>query len=339
MRLESPYYLLLIFVVLIIVFLWWLLDKSRREQILKYFSKENRESLGLVDDLRKKYLWASRILLVGALTCFILALARPQFGQRQKSFLSQERSMVFLVDVSRSMMARDVSPSRMEVTKEEIYKILENMAQVRVGLVAFAGSVDVISPMTSDHDAIKSYVESLSSDSIVSQGTDTLKALREAKGMFERSLGGENKKDQTKVIVLFSDGEDHEKESADFAKSLSKEGFQVFTVGVGSENGGFVPEGEGSGTYLKDKTGQSVLSKPNFSFLKEVARVSGGAFFYMNPLQPIYKKLEKSIEKVEGAVAAEKKFIVRNEVYQVFILLGLLLLLLAFVFKRGRFKR
>ncbi len=322
MQFHSSEFLWFLLVPFVVFLLWRFFHKKRNQGIQEYFSEENIESFGLINKKEESKNWIFRLLLLAAYVCFALSLARPQFGQRQKSMLISEHSVVFLIDLSRSMLTRDIQPSRLKMVKQEIYKTLNLLADVRVGLVVFAGSVEVISPMTSDLEAIASYVDSLGVDSVSSQGTKIHVGLEESKLLFERSVG-KNKEGSNKIIVLFSDGETHEKESLKYMKKLSKLGYKLFTVGVGTESGGFVPEFEGGSSYIRDKSGQTVVSKPNFKFLKDLASAGEGAFYYLSPLDPLGVKIKKNLDKIEGVAASRKKFVVRNEIYQVFILFGL----------------
>jgi Ca-activated chloride channel family protein len=332
MRFESQAYLLLLLIPVFFGICWILLDKRRDQKIQKFFSKENIENLGLIPDSKYKA-WVFRSALLLAFSFLVISLARPQFGRKQKSMLVSEHSVVFLIDLSRSMLTKDITPSRLEVVKQEIYNTLNLIADVRVGLVVFAGSVDVVSPMTSDLAAVQTYVESFGVDTVVSQGTQIKAGLEEAKRLFERTTDQTND-DQSKIIVVFSDGETHEDESVSLARDMSKLGYQIFTVGVGTASGGFVPESLDSPNYIRDASGQAVVSKPNFEFMKDLAAQGGGAFYHLSPLSPLGPKIKSRLDKIEGLAASRKKFIVRNEVYQVFILLSLLSMLVAFLMRR-----
>lgn len=333
MRFHSPEYILFLLLPILVSFLWRFLERKRVRNINELFSEENIENLNLINSSRVFKNWLCRFMLIFSYVCFCLALARPQFGQKQKSMVVSEQSVVFLIDLSRSMLTKDIAPSRLEMVKREIFNTLKLVAEVRVGLVVFAGSVDVISPMTSDLEAVESYVESLSVDSVSSQGTEIRSGLEESKMLFERSFG-KGGGDESKVVVLFSDGETHEDQSIDYAKKMAKLGYKIFAVGVGTESGGFVPEEEGGSAYIRNESGQAVVSKPNFDFLKELASVGDGAFYYLSPLDPLGPKIQKRLNKIEGVAASRKKFIVRNEVYQIFLVMGVLFMVLGFAVRR-----
>lgn len=332
MKFNSPDFLFLLLVPIVFLFLWRFFNKRRKVLLREQFSPENIENFGLVDEKEEFKKWIFRGAFLLAYTFFVFALSRPQWGQKQKSMLVSEHSVVFLIDLSRSMLTRDILPSRLEMVKQEIFKSLKLLGDVRVGLVVFAGSVDVISPMTSDLGAVESYVDSLGVDSVSSQGTQIRVGLEEAKALFDRSMGEES--EGSKLIVLFSDGETHENESIAYTKKISKMGYKIFTVGVGTESGGFVPEAEGLSTYIRDSSGQAVVSKPNFKFLKDLASIGDGAFYYVSPIDPLGPKIKKSLDRIEGVAASRKKFVVRNEIFQIFILFGLLFIVLGISARR-----
>ncbi len=331
MRFQSPEYLLLLLLPVICLFLWKHFHKKRISLVKEYFSPENIEEFGLINEVSDFKKWIFRFSLLIGYALFTIALSRPQFGQKEKSMIVSEHSVVFLIDLSRSMLTRDISPSRLEMVKQEIFKALKLLGDVRVGLVAFAGSVDVISPMTSDLEAIESYIDSLGVDSISSQGTQIRVGLEEAKNLFERTMGDS---EGSRLIVLFSDGETHDKASLEYVQKISKEDYKLITVGVGTESGGFVPEEEGSSSYIRDASGQAVVSKPNFTALKALASMGEGAFFYLSPTTPLGPKIKGSLDKIEGVAASRQKFVVRNEVFQAFILMGLVVLVFGFAVRR-----
>lgn len=313
-------------------FIWRVFQKNRIKNIETAFSEENIAKFGLIDRKGHKKRWFSRASFLLAFAFFSLALARPQFGQRQRSMMVSESSVVFLIDISRSMLTKDIQPSRLAMVKQEIIQSLKVLAEVKIGLVIFAGSVDVLSPMTSDKEAIESYVESLNVDSVSSQGTQVYVGLEESKALFDRTMGKDS--EGNKLIVLFSDGETHEKKSVSFAKSMSKEGYKLITVGVGTESGGYVPESSRSNSYIRDASGQAVVSKPNFPFLKNLASAGRGSFYYLSPVSPLGPKIKKNLDKLETVAASRKKFVVRSEGFQIFILLGFLCVLIGVWLKR-----
>jgi len=338
MRLASPLWLFT-FIGIIVLYVIWVLRSKKQEAALKAnFSPENLERMGLKE---KNPLYGKlyRYSLLLFLSFLIIAQARPQFGARKSSQLVSDKSVVFLVDLSRSMLTKDISPSRLDLMKFEIIKTLKSLSDIRVGLIAFAGSVDLIAPLTEDLSAVEDYTNSLNTDGMVVQGTEIKTALDEARGFFKRTSDAQSEdefKKESKVIVLFSDGEDHQTYTVDYVKKMAKENYTVFSVGVGTEEGGYVPEAYGSNIFIRDQSGQPVLSKPSFTFLKSIAREGKGSFFYLDPISDLAPKLKKALDEVEGSTSSSRSFVVENEIYQIFLILSLLSLCATFVFWRLR---
>ncbi len=159
------------------------------------------------------------VLQVLAVFLFVIALARPQLGESQQEVKSEGVEIIFAVDVSESMLAEDVKPSRLEQAKAELSRLIDLMPGNKVGVVAFAGSAALLSPLTNDPSAIKMYLESLDPNAVSSQGTNFTDALKVSKEAFER--GGVSTDDTvkvTRVILIASDGEDHEPGALEEAK-------------------------------------------------------------------------------------------------------------------------
>lgn len=336
MRFQSPEYFLILLVFICIFGVWLFLRKKRLKIIEASFSLENQKKLGLKSK-NPIYSHLDRGALCLFVCFLVVALARPQLGAKKATETTQEHSVVFLLDLSRSMLTKDVSPSRLDLMKFEIKQALDKLMQVQVGMIAFAGSVDLVSPLTQDLSAIEDYVNSLSPDSMVTQGTEIKTALKESQGYFERTTGTESEAafaKESKVIVLFTDGEDHQQQTIDEVKKMRDQNYTVFTVGVGTEAGGYVPKKYGYSGYIKDQSGQTVLSKPNFDFLRELAKEGGGSFFYLDPRSELGPKLNNAIKKLTAKASSSKDFVIENEIYQIFLVIGFLFLPLSFLFRR-----
>lgn len=299
---------------------------------------------------RKKRLW-KLILQLAALTCFVIALARPQMGQSKQEVHSEGVELMMVLDVSDSMMAEDVKPNRLEQLKTEMSRLIDLMPGNKVGIVAFAGSAALLSPLTSDPNALKMYLDSLSTTSVSSQGTNFQRALKEAEDAFDH--GGVTTDDVnkvTRVILLASDGEDQEPGAVDAAKKLVKKGIRIFSLAYGTEKGAPIPERDGMGFlrgYKKDRNNQTVLTTVHGDALRELAQVGQGSFYFAvfggNHLQKIVddiNKLQKAQFESEFAVQYDERF-------QIFVGLALLLLALelllgerksSFQLWRGRFE-
>ncbi len=282
---------------------------------------------------------------------FIIALARPQSVELKEKVKSEGVELMILVDVSQSMEAEDVKPSRLELAKREISHLLDLSIGDRVGLIAFAGSAILLSPMTTDRNALKMYVESLSPQSVSEQGTEFRKALKEAEQAFSRGgvEGGENSV-TTRAIVIVSDGEDQEPGATDSAKKLVDKGIRIFSLIVGTEKGAPIPVRDDHGSlqgYLKDSKGQVVLTQTKGSALQSLAEAGRGSFHQLVFGGTSIKALNEDLQRLQKSVFDQTELTVYNERYQPFLFFGFLIALLEFIFAeraqrnkiwRGRFE-
>lgn len=242
-------------------------------------------------------------LIVASLSLMIVSLARPQMGKGKREIKSQGVELMVAVDVSNSMMSEDVKPSRLEHAKKEINHLLNILGGDKVGILAFAGSAVLLSPMTTDKSALKMFLETLSPKSVETQGTELAKALLEAFEAFKR--GGEEvgpNESMTRVVILISDGEDHEEGAIKAANVLSKNGIRVFTMAFGSERGGKIPKRDARGLlkgYVRDKSGKEVLTKVNYEMLKQIARAGKGSFYHVTFGGSQMKRLKEDLDKLE----------------------------------------
>lgn len=272
------------------------------------------------------------ILSILALAFFILSWARPQMGKGQGSIKSEGVEILLAVDVSQSMLAEDVRPSRLDLVKKELNKFLDVLGGDKVGLLVFAGSSLLISPLTSDKSALKMYIEGLTTESVENQGTDIKKALNESLEALERGGAESDEKSRvTKVVVVFSDGEDHEPGAIAEAKKLVEKGIRVFTIAVGTESGGKIavrdPRGALKG-YLKGPDGNAVETKVNGKALKEIADAGKGGFYHLSFTGNQIELLKEDIGKLEHAEFDSIVSQRYDEKYQWILMAGLILALI-----------
>ncbi len=272
------------------------------------------------------------ILVSLALAFMIIALARPQMGKGKRQITSRGVELMVAIDVSKSMLSEDVKPSRLEHAKKEINHLLNILGGDKVGILAFAGSAVLLSPMTTDKSALKMFLETLSPQSVETQGTELAKALNEAKEAFKR--GGENvgpKESMTRVVILISDGEDHEEGAVTAAKNLVESGVRVFTMAFGSERGGKIPKRDSRGYlkgYVKDSNNNEVITKVNAESMKEIARAGKGSFYHVTFGGSQMKRLKEDLDKLEKSEfdsISQESF---DEKYQLPLFLAFLLALI-----------
>lgn len=271
-------------------------------------------------------------LRLTALAFFILALARPQLGQSMQEVKSQGVELMVAFDVSTSMLAEDVKPSRLEHAKSEISRLLDMLSGDKVGLIAFAGSSVLLSPLTNDKSALKMFIDSLSPYSVESQGTDIRRALNEAAAAFERGgVESDESARVTRVILVISDGEDHEEGAIQEARKLAGDGTRIFSLAFGTEQGAPIPIRDERGflrSYKRDKDGQNVLSKVNGKFLRELATVGQGSFHFATFGGQEARQIKDDLDKLEKAEFASSMATNYDEKYQIPLAIGFVLALL-----------
>ena len=243
-------------------------------------------------------------LQVLTLALFVLALARPQSGESKQKAKSEGLEIMLAVDVSNSMLAEDTRPSRLELAKRELTRLLDTLSGDKVGLVAFAGSAILLSPLTSDKGALKMYIDSLSPDAVATQGTNFHKALSESFNALNRggADGGDDSPKMTRVIVIASDGEDNEKGGLDTAQKIAAAGIRIFTLGFGTEQGGQIPVRDRQGNlvgYKKDSAGKTVVSKSTGEALRALSDAGRGTFQQVTFGGDSIKNLKANIDQLQ----------------------------------------
>ena len=234
--------------------------------------------------------WVRVVLFSLAFLFFVIGLARPQIGAKLTERKMKGAEVMIALDVSNSMLAEDYSPSRLERAKLAVSRMTDKLKDDRIGLVVFAGTSFVQLPITTDFVSAKMFLSSINTASVPIQGTALEDALRTA----GKSFSAQSEK--SRVIILISDGENHEGDPVGTAKMLAEEGIKVYTIGVGSAQGQPIPM---NGELLKDKDGEIVVSRLDEKTLKEIAKAGGGAYvhaandeFGLNPIINDIRKME-----------------------------------------------
>lgn len=260
------------------------------------------------------------------LCLFAVALAQPQCGSRTELARRRGIDLVVAVDASKSMLARDVAPDRLDRAKLELNALLDSLKGDRVGIVAFAGDAYVQCPLTSDYAAAKLFLKAVDPDQMQQGGTNIGAALALAQSMLESADRGA----KDRVVVLLSDGEDLSGEEMEAAESLHAAGIKVYAVGIGSDAGEPIPELGKSGEvlgYKKDSQGNTVLSRLDRAGLEAVAQLTGGEFFYQ-PHGVAVQEVAARIDRLQKSELESRLTVRWDERFQVFLAPGLLLLAL-----------
>ena len=322
----SAFNYLSLIVILIVIF--FIFEKLFIKKLFSKFGEKNALFLSQSVSYSKRR-WRLVLQCLG-LVFIIIAIARPQMGVSQQEIKSEGIELLILADVSDSMLAEDVRPSRLAQMKIELSKLLDLMPGNKMGIISFAGSSALLCPLTTDPNALKMYVDSLDTNSVSRQGTNFESALSFAKEAFEK--GGVTQDSSTKTtraILIVSDGEDQEPGAIEIAKKLSEQNVKIFTMAYGTAKGAAIPTRDQQGNqtgFKKDSSGQTVVSQVHGDFLKQLADVGHGQFYFAtfggNHLREFVSELEL-LEKSEFQSNMTTQY---DEKFTLPLLLGLVLL-------------
>lgn len=331
MRFLYPYILLLLIpLALVAIFLFWRMARQRKE--LKRFGETELVRL-LMPDLSLRRKLAKEMVLLMAVAMMVVTLARPQMGSKREKVERQGIELMVAMDISNSMLSDDVPPSRLARAKAIVSRMIDKMANNKIGLIFFAGDAYVQLPITGDMISAKMFLNNATPDLIQIQGT----ALEDAIELATRSFSSDS--EVTKAIVLITDAEDHEGNVIAAVERARKFGILVNIVGIGSTEGGPIPLPEGG--YLQSDNGM-VITKLNEQLGMEIATASGGVYVRANDISQTVKLLQESINKLDQSELDMTVYTAYNEVYYIPLIIGLLLLVIDFVLldrKNRYFKR
>lgn len=259
-------------------------------------------------------------LLLSAITILIFMIARPQVGSKISHEKREGIEVLIALDISNSMLAQDVIPSRLEKSKLLIEDLVDHFTNDKVGLVVFAGDAFVQLPITNDYVSAKMFLQNINPSLITTQGTDLARAISLSQSCFtQREHIG-------RAIIVITDGEDHEGGALEAAREAYKKGINVFILGVGTSKGAPIPDGNGG--YLKDNSGQTVLSALNEQMCQQVAKAGNGVYIHVDNTSDAQEKLNKELSKLQSGISDTVVYSEYNEQFQIF---GIILLLLLIV--------
>lgn len=320
-RFAQPEYLYLLLIVplLVMLFIW---NTIRRKRKLQSFGDPEllAQYMPNVSMVRPQFKFYIQIL---ALVLLIVALARPQFGVKEQTVKRQGMEVMVALDVSNSMLAQDVAPSRLGRSKQLLSKIIDGMTEDKVGLVVFAGDAYTQLPITCDYVSAKMFLSSISPSLVARQGT----AIGSAIDLSIKSFGAEST--ASRAIILITDGENHEDDAIGAAKLAKEKGIQVFVLGVGKPEGSPIPL-EGSMSFRKDKDGNVVVSKLNEEMCRQIAQAGGGMYLRVDNTNAAQRTLQKELGKLAKSELETRVYSEYNEQYQSFVILALILLVIEF---------
>ena len=317
-RLAHISFLLCLVLVPILVFLYRYF-RNKQEKEWGAFAQNSRSSSFLYGK-RKGLSWAALYIFVVIMVGGIFALVDPQINRSSQEVEIESSDIFIALDISESMRTADLIPSRLTRAKNLAQRIIEQLEGNRIGLILFAGEAYMFMPLTDDISSAISFVQAANTNMAPTQGTSLSAAINLANKSFEQD------NDAGKSIVIISDGEDHEEEIGDAISTAKENNVFIFTVAVGTDQGGFVP-GIGQDNYLFDEMGKPVKSIVNKPMLRDIAEKSRATFYDLSSERNIDLALKRNIGQMEKQVTEVVKFSNFDSIYQYFLFPVLLLIL------------
>jgi Ca-activated chloride channel family protein len=323
LRFENPELLHLLWGVFIITgfFLW---SAKYKKLLLKRFG-----NFEIIQKLTRNFSSTRRnikiTLIVFSYIFFVIALANPQIGTKLEEVTREGVDIIVALDVSTSMLAEDIKPSRLEKAKHEVSQLLDLLQGDRIGLVAFAGMAHVQCPLTLDYSAAKLFLHIIDTDLIPQPGTAIGAAIKTALKAFN------SQERKYKVLIMITDGEDHETDPLEAAKEAEQQGVIIYSVGIGSPQGVPIPMYDIYGNQMgfkKDRQGSVVTTKLDVVSLQKIAYQTGGKYFLASTGEAELDEIYNDISALEKKELVSKQFSQYEDRFQIFLLIGLLLVVL-----------
>jgi len=324
-RFENPefFWFLLIIPVL---FLFYFLSQYLKRKAIKKFGDTLLFYRLTPDHSRYRQLFKF-ILLNIIVLFFILALCRPQSGSIVTSNTTVNREIVFALDVSNSMLAEDIIPNRLKRAKQIIVELYENNPGDRFGLIIFAGDAYVQIPSTNNLSSIDIFLETVNTNSVPVQGTNISKAIEMGTAMFDKSENSD------RLLLILTDGENHEQAAIDAAKEANKRSITVSTIGIGKKSATPIPD-PSTGEYKKDD-GKVILTKLNDILLTQIANAGGGKYFETGHFFSDIKKIQNQIDNL-GNEGGETEIEEYADLFPYLIIIALIILIFEFILLEKR---
>ena len=316
-RFGEPIYLYLLLIVPFLVVFYLYTNYRRRKRLRQYGDPELMAHL--MPNVSKYRPDVKFWLVTAALVMVIFMLARPQFGSKMETVKRQGVETVVALDISNSMLAQDVTPSRLEKSKKLVSRLVETFNNDKVAMIVFAGEAFTQLPITSDYISAKMFLETISPSLITTQGTDIRGAIGLAMKSFTPNEG------VGRAIVLITDGENHEGGAVEAAQQAAEKGVRVFVLGVGSPDGSPIPV-EGTNDFRRDKDGNVVVTKLNEQMCQEIAKAGNVMYVLVDNTNNAERALNAEINKLAKADVETQVYTEFDEQFDVLAWLALVLL-------------
>lgn len=324
-RFENIVYLYALLVIPVFVLIFVLIRLQTKANYRKFADLNMMNKLLPEKSNFKPYLKFSLIML--AYASVVIAAANPQLGTKLQEVKREGAEVIVAIDISNSMKAEDVKPNRLERAKRAVMNLIDKLYNDRIGVIVFAGEAYLQMPLTTDYSAAKLIISTLDTDIIETQGTAIGNSIELATDSFTEDEA------RNKAIIIITDGENHEDDALGAAEDAEEKGIVIHTIGMGSVNGGPIPVFRNNQRigFLKDREGNTVVSKLDAAALEQIASVSDGKFIRSAQREPDLKKLVDELSELEKTEFEAKVFSDYEDQFQYFVALAILLLILDFI--------
>lgn len=322
-RFAHPELLYLLAVIPLLIVFFIIMRRRKKKAIAEFGNPELLRPLMPLLSF-KRGAWKFVMLLL-ALVFVILGAAGPQFGSKLQQVKKEGVELMIALDVSNSMMAEDIKPSRLEKAKMAISRMVEKLSNDKIGLIVFAGDAYVQLPITTDYSSAKLFLSNISPDIVPVQGT----AIGAAIDLAARSFTPET--ETSKAIIVITDGENHQDDAIAAAKAAHGKGITVHTIGMGLEQGAPIPEKGNPGQFMKDGQGNVVISKLDEETLKQIAKEGEGLYVRATNSEVGLTQLLDEVERMNKTLLEERVYSDYAEKYQYFLLAGLFFIFVEFM--------
>ncbi|WP_282135026.1 vWA domain-containing protein [Seonamhaeicola maritimus] len=321
-QLEEKIWFWALVVIPVIILFFLVLQLWKHKAQRRFADKALLKKLSPNTSLFKSVLKISVLSL--AFLCLTLALVNPKIGTKLETVKREGVDIVFAVDVSKSMLAEDIAPNRLDKSKQLVTQIINNLASDRVGIIAYAGKAFPQLPITTDYASAKMFLQGMNTDMLSSQGTAIGEAIKLATTYFD------DEEQTNRVLIIISDGEDHSEEAAAVAEEASEEGIRIFTIGVGDEKGGPIPIKRNGVVlnYKKDSQGETVITRLNEETLMAIAEEANGAYINGKNTKDVVENIREILSKMDKTEFEAKQFADFKDQFQWFLGFGIFFLLL-----------
>ncbi len=326
-QLEEQIWFWLLLIIPIILVLFLVLQIWKRKAQNKFADKHLLNRLSPNRSLFKSLLKIAMLSL--AFLCLTIALVNPKIGTKLETIKREGVDIVFAIDVSKSMLAEDIAPNRLEKSKQLVTQIINNLASDRIGIIAYAGKAFPQLPITTDYASAKMFLQNMNTDMLSSQGTAISGAIQLSETYFD------NEEQTNRILIIISDGEDHYGESAvRAAEEASEQGIRIFTIGVGNEKGGPIPIKRNGVVlnYKKDRQGETVITRLNEENLQNIASEANGVYINGRNTNEVVEQIREILNKMDKTEFEAKQISEFKDQFQWFLGFGLFFLFIDIFF-------